>query len=96
VNVHLVQILDRHGIRIRTYERGVEAETLACGSGSISSALALAAAGQVESPVRVETRSGEVLTIRFERDGDGGFTDLELEGPAREVYRAELSPEASD
>lgn len=95
-NVHLVQVLDRHGIRIRTYERGVEAETLACGSGSISSALALAAAERVESPVRVETRSGEVLTIRFDRDADGIFTDIELEGPAREVYRAELSPEALD
>ncbi len=90
-NVHLVQVIDRHSLRIRSYERGVEAETLACGSGSMSSAVALCAAGQVESPVSVETRSGDVLTIRFERRDDGGFTLLELEGPARMVYSGEFA-----
>jgi diaminopimelate epimerase len=89
-NIHLVEVLDRHSIRIRTYERGVEAETLACGSGSMSSAIALCAAGRVDSPVAVETRSGDMLTIRFERRDDGGFTLLELEGPARLVYTGEL------
>jgi diaminopimelate epimerase len=86
-NVHLVEVVDRHSIRIRSYERGVEAETLACGSGSMSSAVALCAAGHVESPVSVLTRSGDSLTIRFERRDDGSFTLLELEGPARCVYR---------
>jgi len=85
-NVNLVQVVDRHRIRIRTYERGVEAETLACGSGSMSAAVALCAAGQVESPVEVTTRSGDRLTVRFRRDPDAGFSDLELEGPARVVY----------
>ncbi len=89
-NVHLVEVLDRHAIRIRSYERGVEAETLACGSGSMSSAIALCAAGRVESPVAVETRSGDSLTIRFQRQEDGRFTTLELEGPARLVYTGEL------
>lgn len=89
-NVNLVQVIDRHRIRIRTYERGVEAETLACGSGSMSSAMALCAAGRVESPVTVETRSGDELTVRFQRREDGGFTLPELEGPARVVYWAEL------
>jgi diaminopimelate epimerase len=89
-NVHLVQVVDRNTIKIRSYERGVEAETLACGSGSMSSAVALCAAGHVESPVAVKTRSGDVLTIRFERRDDGGFTLLELEGPARTVYTGEL------
>jgi diaminopimelate epimerase len=89
-NVHLVQVVDRHAIKIRSYERGVEAETLACGSGSMSSAVALCAAGHLESPVAVETRSGDVLTIRFERRDDGGFTLLELEGSARTVYTGEL------
>jgi diaminopimelate epimerase len=90
-NVHLVEVVDRHRARIRSYERGVEAETLACGSGSVSSAVALCAAGHVESPVEMETRSGDVLTIRFQRRPDGGFSQLELEGPARFVYRGELS-----
>ncbi|MGD2217308.1 MAG: diaminopimelate epimerase [Gemmatimonadales bacterium] len=85
-NVNLVEIVGRHRIRIRTYERGVEAETLACGSGSMSAAVALCAAGQLESPVEVETRSGDRLTVRFQRGSDGGFSDLELEGPARVVY----------
>ncbi|MGD2154084.1 MAG: diaminopimelate epimerase [Gemmatimonadales bacterium] len=85
-NVNLVEVIDRHRIRIRTYERGVEAETLACGSGSMSAAVALCAAGQVEPPVEVTTRSGDRLTVRFRREPDGGFSDLELEGPARVVY----------
>lgn len=91
-NVHLVEVVDSHRIRIRTYERGVEAETLACGSGSMSSALALCAEGHVESPVAVETRSGDVLTVRFQRSADGGFSDLELVGPARIIYWGELDP----
>lgn len=90
-NVHLVEIVDPHTIRIRSYERGVEEETLACGSGSLSSAVALAAAGLIEGPVTVETRSGDSLTVRFERDVTGGFFNLELEGPARIIYRGELA-----
>jgi diaminopimelate epimerase len=89
-NVHLVEVTGRQSIRIRSYERGVEAETLACGSGSMSSAVALCAAGHVDSPVSVETRSGDVLTVRFQRRDDGTFTLLELEGSARFIYRGEL------
>jgi diaminopimelate epimerase len=89
-NVNLAQVVDRHRIRLRTYERGVEAETLACGSGSLSSAMALCGAGLVDSPVAVETRSGDLLSVRFEREPDGRFTRPELEGPARVVYWAHL------
>jgi len=89
-NVNLAQIVDRHRLRLRTYERGVEAETLACGSGSLSTAMALSAAGLVDSPVAVETHSGDVLTVRFERDPEGHFARPELEGPARVVYWAHL------
>jgi diaminopimelate epimerase len=88
-NVHLAQVIDRHSIRIRTYERGVEAETLACGSGSMCSAVALAATGHVEPPVAVETRSGDVLTVRFQQSADGTVSDLELEGPAQIIYWGE-------
>ena len=90
-NVHLVEVVNRSRIRIRSYERGVEEETLACGSGSLSSAMALCAAGHVEPPVAVETHSGDVLTIRFERTADGEFSQPELEGPARVVYSGELA-----
>jgi diaminopimelate epimerase len=90
-NVHLVEVLDRHTLRIRSYERGVEEETLACGSGSMSAAVALAAAGNLDAPVTVRTRSGDDLTIRFERDGEGRYYNLELEGPARIIYRGQLA-----
>jgi len=90
-NVHLVEVADRHTLRIRSYERGVEEETLACGSGSMSSAIALGVAGAVESPVTVETRSGDALTVRFEQDKSGAFRSIELEGPARIIYRGELA-----
>jgi len=90
-NIHLVEISDRHHARIRSYERGVEAETLACGSGSTSSAVALCAAGLLDPPVEMLTRSGDVLTIRFQRGSDGRFSQLELEGPARFIYQGELS-----
>ncbi len=92
-NISLAEVVDRHRIRIRTYERGVEAETLACGSGSLSSAASLSAAGLVDPPVEVETRSSEVLTVHFERTTDGGFTNLELEGPARFVFWGEYRDE---
>lgn len=90
-NIHLVEVSDRHRARIRSYERGVEAETLACGSGSTSSAIALCAAGLMDPPVEMLTRSGDVLTIRFQRAADDRFSQLELEGPARFIYRGELS-----
>ncbi len=50
----------------------------------------MCAAGQVDPPVALETRSGDVLTVRFRRNADGGFEGLELEGPARFVYWGEL------
>ena len=89
-NIHLVKVSNRHRASIRSYERGVEAETLACGSGSTSAAVALCAAGLLDPPVEMLTRSGDVLTIRFRRASDGRFVELELEGPARFIYRGEL------
>jgi diaminopimelate epimerase len=90
-NIHLVEVSNRHRAHIRSYERGVEAETLACGSGSTSSAVALCAAGLLDPPVEMLTRSGDVLTIRFQHTSDGRFSELELEGPARFIYRGTLS-----
>src|SRR5512135_2473626 len=69
VNVNFIQIQGRHKIRIRTYERGVEGETLACGTGSVAAALVAGARGAVVSAVEVITRSGENLTVSFERVG---------------------------
>ncbi len=74
--------------RIRTWERGVEAETLACGTGAGAAAAVLAADGVV-SPVALRTRGGEVLQVHFRRAG-AGIDDLWLEGPVRLVYRGDL------
>jgi diaminopimelate epimerase len=57
----------------------------------MSAAAALCAAGLVDPPVSVLTWSGDTLTVRFQRRADGGITSLELEGPARLVFRGELS-----
>ncbi|MFH1726141.1 MAG: diaminopimelate epimerase [Elusimicrobiota bacterium] len=71
---------------IRTYERGVEDETLACGTGAVAAAILTAAAGVTKRAVRVVTRGGAVLTVRFATLPDGSFEDIWLEGPARAVY----------
>jgi len=77
----------------RTYERGVEDETLACGTGSAAVALVAAHTRGWPSPIQVHTRSGAVLKVHFDVR-DGRFADVHLEGDARLVYRAEMHPEA--
>jgi diaminopimelate epimerase len=82
------------GVAIRTYERGVEDETLACGTGSIAGALVAADRYGLAAPVNVRTRSGEYLTISFERGGDNRFRDIYMEGDARVIYSGSLWEEA--
>ncbi len=82
-------------LALRTYERGVEDETLACGTGAIASALVGALRGMVLSPVTVETRGGEDLVIHFERKGDS-FEKVWLEGNTTIVYEGRLNPETLD
>lgn len=92
-NANFMAAAGAESIRVRTYERGVEDETLACGTGSIACALAAAARGLVHSPVRVITRGGEELVIHFE-GGREGFSDVWLEGGTTIVYTARLHEEA--
>ena len=73
--------------RMRTYERGVEAETLACGTGAVAAACALAEWGLGEPPVALWTRSGRRLQVRARRDGAGAYSDVWLVGEARLVLR---------
>lgn len=83
------------GLSIRTYERGVEAETLACGTGAIASALAAAHNFQIESPIDVHVRSDTFLTVSFEKEGEH-FTQVTLEGPAKKIFEgclADLLPD---
>ncbi len=78
-NANFVKTLGPGRIQVRTYERGVEGETLACGTGSAASALVTAALKDWKSPVEVNTRGGETLKIHFSRDGHR-FYDVYLEG----------------
>jgi diaminopimelate epimerase len=88
-NADFVEIVDKRNIKVRTYERGVEDETLACGTGSVASALLSAECANMASPVTVQTRSGEKLKVHFERSG-GVFKDVYLEGKARLVYEGKI------
>ena len=82
-----VNFLERRGggIAIRTYERGVEDETLACGTGVVASALIFAATEGAESPVSVVVKGGDELQVGFEKEGDR-FTNVTLTGPADFVF----------
>ena len=88
-NVDFVQVLDGHDILIRTYERGVEAETMACGTGAVATAILSACRGLTESPVKVKTSGGEILTVYFELDGKEA-RDIFLEGEALFVYSGQI------
>lgn len=68
------------GFRIRTWERGVEGETLACGSGAVAAAILLTLWGEAEGPVALRTRSGRTLEVRLARAGDGWRPSLSGEG----------------
>ncbi len=92
-NVNFMDILGPDLVEIRTYERGVEDETLACGTGAVACALVASIRGEVNSPVRVKTRGGEELGIYFMRNGDS-FEEVWLEGNTSVVYKATLHDEA--
>lgn len=89
-NVNFVEVKTARDIQVRTYERGVENETLACGTGSTASAIIAALSGYAKSPVRVHTRGGEILTVGFQQAGEK-LTQVTLEGEAAFVYEGKLS-----
>ena len=80
---------DPSGWSIRTFERGVEGETLACGTGAVATAILLTEWGQASGPVALKTRSGRTLTVTLRRDGDRWLPSLRGEG--RLVFRGELA-----
>ena len=92
-NANFATVIDRHKIRVRTYERGVEDETLACGTGDVASVLAAASRGLVESPVDVLVQSGETLRIYFTKKDDR-FDEIYLEGKVKIIYHGFLFEEA--
>jgi len=89
INANFVQKLGPGHIRVRTYERGVEAETLACGTGVTASALTAARLHQYNSPIKVQVQNGDILEVDF-KQANGEFTDVKLTGPAKIVFEGRI------
>lgn len=89
-NVTLAQVKGG-AIHVRTYERGVEGETLACGTGAAAAALAAARQRGLAAPIDVHTRSGDCLRIRFEQ-ADDRFHSIGLWGHATKVFTGQVDP----
>ena len=88
-NVNFIERQGPNKIAIRTYERGVEDETLACGTGIVASALIFAASEKSSSPITVLARGGDELQVGFEKV-DGSFRNVTLTGPAEFVFQGEI------
>jgi diaminopimelate epimerase len=85
INVNAVNIIDDRHIAMRTYERGVEGETLSCGTGVTAAALSLATMKSLGGGlIHVSTRGGD-LSVAFSRS-PSGFCNIQLQGPARMVF----------
>lgn len=84
-NANFIERIDGQTLALRTYERGVEQETLACGTGATASAIAASMEGY-QSPVTLKARGGDLI-IDFQSHQDGSFTDIHLTGPASMVFR---------
>lgn len=88
-NVNFVEVINNNSIKVRTYERGVEEETLACGTGSVASALIFALKAGSGSKINVHTKGKDVLTVYFNKQADK-FSSVWLEGKARTVFVGSL------
>ena len=93
-NVNIVKVVDTHTLQVRTYERGVEDETLACGTGSMACGLMAGMKKGIVSPVSIKTASGEVLEVSWEGE-PGSWAPVYIEGGVRLVYEGYLAPDAS-
>ena len=95
-NANFVQKVSNNTLMVRTYERGVEGETMACGTGAVASALIVALLEQAKPPVTVITSGGEKLTIHFSLKGEESGRQIDLaagiflEGPAHIIYEGKL------
>lgn len=88
VNVNFISL---HGelIHIRTFERGVEDETYACGTGSVASAIITALNYNFNPPINLKTFGGDILTVDFKKDKDG-ISNVSLTGPAEQIFTGEI------
>lgn len=92
-NVNFIRMLEDDSLHVRTYERGVEDETMACGTGVVASAIIAAMQGLAESPIDITTTGGEQLVVQFDLNEEQ-VTNVYLQGAARIIYEGNLSAEA--
>lgn len=92
-NANFMKMVGPDELEVRTFERGVEDETLACGTGAIACALTASFSGDAKSPVTVRTKGGGELTIHFQKEADT-FKQVWLEGLTTIVYTGQLNMEA--
>ncbi|WP_226895557.1 diaminopimelate epimerase [Luteolibacter marinus] len=89
-NANFATVLEPGHIAIRTYERGVEDETLACGTGMVACALMHHLLTGAPSPIKVDVKGGDTLEIGFEKTGDASFNKVTLTGPADFVFEGDI------
>lgn len=89
-NANFATVLSPGHIAIRTYERGVEDETLACGTGMVACALMHHLLDGAPSPIKVDVKGGDTLEIGFEKTGETTFTNVTLTGPADFVFEGDI------
>ena len=93
-NVNFVRLLPDGRLRVRTYERGVEDETMACGTGAVAAAIIAGLRRMVRPPAQVVTSGGERLTVAFDLRPGGAVGNVHLQGPARLIYEGLLTAES--
>lgn len=90
-NANFAQVVSPGNLLLRTFERGVEGETLACGTGVCAAALLHHLAAGAPSPIAVRVKGGDTLMVGFEKAGAGAFKNVTLTGPADFVFEGETS-----
>jgi diaminopimelate epimerase len=88
-NANFVQKIDERTLAIRTYERGVEAETLACGTGVVAGALIFYKLIGAKPPISVRVKGGDTMQVNFDAGGDS-FENVRLIGPAEIAFEGEI------
>jgi len=88
-NANFIKVTGPDSLKIRTYERGVEAETLACGTGMVAAGLVAGRMGRVKAPVQITCASGDVIEVNYKLTGDTAV-DVTMLGPAAYVFTGEL------
>ncbi|MDO5450760.1 MAG: diaminopimelate epimerase [Akkermansia sp.] len=89
-NANFAEVLAPQHLKLRTYERGVEDETLACGTGMTATALLHAVLTGAPSPISLDVAGGDTLSVGFERTADNVFSNVTLTGPALIVFHGEV------